>query len=325
MKVLVTGGTGFIGSALSNRLASQPGFTVCVSVRRRAASVAENRMMHVAELAAGTDSSEALAGVDVVVHTAARVHVMRERVADPLTEYRAVNVAGSLNLARQAARARVRRFVFLSSIKVNGERTSSRCSFSADDVPAPEDPYGVSKYEAEEGLKRISSAAGMELVIVRPPLVYGPGVRANFDTMMRLLAQGIPLPLGAVTDNRRSFVALDNLLDMIRACLTEPAAANQTFLVSDGEDLSTANLLVRMGEALNRPARLFNMPTGVLSLGAMLFNKKYIYERLCGSLALDIDKTKDLLNWRPPIGVDEGLRRAAAGLGQEQGVCKPEF
>jgi len=208
----------------------------------------------------------------------------------------------------------VRRFVFLSSVKVNGEFTEAGQPFTADDVPAPVDPYGLSKHEAEQLLRQIAAETGMEVVIIRPPLVYGPGVKANFESMMSWLAHGVPLPLAAVTRNRRSLVALDNLVDLIVTCLNHPAAANQTFLVSDGEDLSTAQLLKRMGAAMGQPTRLFYVPPALLKLGATVLNKPGIYQRLCGSLQLDIAKTRQLLGWTPPVSVDEGLRRAAEGF-----------
>ncbi len=261
-----------------------------------------------------TDWSVALQGVDAVVHCAARVHVMNVDTTDTLKAYREVNVCSTLKLARQAAMAGVRRFVFVSSIKVNGEFTEAGQSFTADDVSAPEEPYGVSKHEAEQLLRQIAAETGMEVVIIRPPLVYGPGVKANFESMMRWLARGVPLPLAAVTQNRRSLVALDNLVDLIVTCLTHLSAANQTFLVSDGEDLSTADLLRRMGAALGHPARLFYMPPSMLKLGSQLVNKPGIYQRLCSSLQLDVAKTRQLLGWIPPVSVDEGLRRAAEGF-----------
>lgn len=268
----------------------------------------------IAPLSSETDWTSALRNVEQVVHLAARVHVMNDKNSDPLAEFRRVNVEGTANLARQAAATGVRRFIFLSSIKVNGEFTELGRPFSADDVPAPEDPYGVSKHEAEQLLRQIATETGMEVVIIRPPLVYGPGVKANFESMMRWLARGVPLPLAAVTNNRRSMVALDNLVDLIVTCLNHPAAANQTLLVSDGEDLSTANLLRRMGAALGRPARLFYVPTALLKLGATVVSKPDIYQRLCGSLQLDIAKIRQLLDWTPPLSVDEGLRRAADGF-----------
>lgn len=271
----------------------------------------------IGSLSSDTDWTAALRNVEQVVHLAARVHVMNDKSSDPLAEFRRVNVEGTANLARQAAAAGVRRFVFLSSVKVNGEFTEAGYPFTADDVPAPEDPYGVSKHEAEQLLRQISAETGIEVVIIRPPLVYGRGVKANFAAMMCWLARGavrVPLPLAAITQNRRSLVALDNLLDLIVTCLNHPAAANQTFLVSDGEDLSTAQLLKRMGAAMGRPARLFYVPPALLKLGATVLNKPGIYQRLCGSLQLDINKTRQLLGWTPPMSVDEGLRRAAEGF-----------
>jgi UDP-glucose 4-epimerase len=252
--------------------------------------------------------------VDAVVHLAARVHVMQETTADPLAEFRRVNVQGTMNLARQAASAGVRRFVFVSSIKVNGEATQLGRPFMADDAPAPLDAYGVSKMEAEQGLREIASQTGMEVVIIRPPLVYGPGVKANFAAMMRWLKRGVPLPLGAIY-NQRSLVALDNLVDLIVTCLTHPAAANQTFMVSDGEDVSTTELLRRMGQAMGHPARLLPVPASWLKVAAGLVGKGDVAQRLCGSLQVDISKTRELLGWVPPVSLDEGLRRAAAGHG----------
>ncbi|CAN1550751.1 WcaG Nucleoside-diphosphate-sugar epimerases [Burkholderiaceae bacterium] len=239
---------------------------------------------------------------------------MRDDTLDKLAAFCKVNFEGTAALARQVAVAGVRRFVFLSSVKVNGEFTDAGQPFTADDVPAPEDPYGVSKYEAEQLLRQIAAETGMEVVIIRPPLVYGPGVKANFESMMRWLARGVPLPLAAVAQNRRSLVALDNLVDLIVTCLHHPAAANQTFLVSDGEDISTAELLNRMGAAMGHPARLFYMPPALLKLGATVLNKSGVYQRLCGSLQLDIAKTRQLLEWIPPVSVDEGLRHAAEGF-----------
>ncbi|GAB2182005.1 SDR family oxidoreductase [Denitratisoma sp. agr-D3] len=268
----------------------------------------------IGSLSSVTDWTEVLSKVEQVVHLAARVHVMNDKSSDPLAEFRRVNVEGSAALARQAAVAGVRRFVFLSSVKVNGEFTEAGHPFTADDAPAPEDSYGVSKYEAEQLLRQIADETGMEVVIIRPPLVYGPGVKANFESMMRWLARGVPLPLATVTENRRSLVALDNLVDLTMTCLNHPAAANQTFLVSDGEDISTAELLKRMGAAMGKPARLFCVPSALLKLGATVLNKPGIYQRLCGSLQLDIAKTRQLLGWAPPVSVDEGLRRAAEGL-----------
>jgi len=311
VKVLVTGANGFVGQAVLLRLNGMSGVTAIGSVRRAAMFAdAGAPIATVGELSAQTDWSGALAGVQAVVHTAARVHVMQEAAVDPLAEFRRVNVQGTLNLARQAAAAGVRRFVFVSSIKVNGEATQPGSRFTADDVPAPLDAYGVSKMEAEQGLLALSAQTGMEVVIIRPPLVYGPGVKANFAAMMRWLRRGVPLPLGAI-HNRRSLVALDNLVDLIVLCLTHPTAANRTFLVSDGEDVSTTQLLRRMGQALGRPPRLIPVPASILKLAAAMVGKSDVAHRLCGSLQVDISKTRQLLGWTPPLSLDEGLKRAA--------------
>jgi len=306
---------GFVGSALCERLC-RDGVPTRGAVRFFQAHQQGVDDIEVGSISSKTDWSAALANVRQVVHLAARVHVMNDKSSDPLTEFRQVNVEGTACLARQAAAAGVKRFVYLSSIKVNGESTEWDCPFTAADRPAPVDPYGVSKYEAEQLLRQIASETGMEVVIIRPPLVYGPGAKANFESMMRWLARGVPLPLAAVTKNRRSLVAMDNLVDLIVTCLKHPAAANQTFLVSDGEDLSTTALLRRLGSALGKPARLFYVPTSLLKMGAILLSKSGMYRRLSGSLQLDIAKTRHLLDWTPPLSVDEGLRRAAEGFGK---------
>lgn len=313
MTTLVTGANGFVGSALCERLRKD-----AVSVRgvvRTLESLPDGAEdIAIGGLSSETNWTSALRSVRQVVHLAARVHVTNERSFDPMAEFRRVNVHGTANLARQAAAAGVRRFVFLSSIKVNGEFTTVGQPYAANDLPAPEEPYGLSKHEAEQMLRQIAAETGLEVVIIRPPLVYGPGVKANFESMMRWLVRGVPLPLAAVTYNRRSLMALDNLVDLIATCLNHPAATNQTFLGSDGEDLSTADLLERIGAALGQPARLFYVPPALLKLGATVLNKPGIYQRLCGSLQLDIVKTRQLLQWTPPLSVDEGLRRVAQGF-----------
>jgi UDP-glucose 4-epimerase len=252
-----------------------------------------------------------LSGVDVVVHCAARVHVMDELHADPLAAFRAVNVNGTLNLARAAARAGTKRFVFLSSVKVHGESTLCWRPFTADAALCPVDSYAVSKIEAEIALMALAAETGLEVVIVRPPLVYGPGVKANFHSMMVWLDRGIPLPLGAIR-NRRSLVALDNLVDLLMVCLDHPRAVGQAFLVSDGEDLSTTELLRRLGVALGKPARLVPVPAVLLSSAGALLGKRAVVERICGSLQVDIGKTRSLLGWSPPVSVDEALAMTAA-------------
>jgi len=313
--IMVTGATGFVGGALLRRLAADQGFDGVVgAVRRQADSWPKGvRQVQVGDLLPSTDWSRALQGVDAVVHCAARVHVMQDDATDPLRAYREVNVNGTLNLAHQAAQSGVRRFVFVSSIKVNGEATRPGQPFTADNMPAPLDPYGVSKLEAEQGLRRIEAQTGMEVVIVRPPLVYGPGVKANFEAMMRWIARGIPLPLGAI-HNARSMVALGNLVDLLVTCLKHPAAAGQTFLVSDGEDVSTTELLRRTAQAMGKKAFLLPVPAFVLEWGAAFLGKRAVVQRLCSSLQVDIYKTRQLLGWIPPISVDEGLRRAAEGF-----------
>lgn len=314
--ILVTGANGYVGSALLERLLVE-GMPVRAAVRTPAtlsvlrAKYPQGDVAAVGTVDSATDWSEALAGVEVVVHLAARVHVMRDEVADPLTEFRAVNVEGALNLARQAAKAGVRRFIYLSSIKVNGEGTLPGQFFTEQDIPLPLDPYGISKYEAEEGLRKIAQQANMELVIIRPPLVYGPGVKANFLNMMRWLHKGMPLPFAAI-HNYRSLLALDNLVDFIVTCFDHPAAANQIFLVADGEDLSTTDLLRRTAAALNVPARLFPVPQNLLEVGFKVAGKSDLARRLCGSLRLDTTKARTVLGWYPPVSVNEGLYRMAA-------------
>lgn len=268
-------------------------------------------LVRIAEISGQTDWTRAVAGCDVVVHLAARVHVMNDPAVNPLSVYREVNTAGTLNFARQAVAAGVRRFVFVSSIKVNGEQTELGRPFRYDDPPAPSDPYGISKREAEDGLWEIAAATGLEVVVVRPPLVYGPGVRANFAALVRALGAGLPLPLASVTQNRRSLVSIDNLVSLLVTCLDHPAAAGRTFLVSDGEDLSTAELLRRLGLAMGKPARLLPFPRTLVRLIGRAVGKGAAVERLLSNLQVDISATSEVLGWHPPHSVDEGLSRVA--------------
>ncbi|MGJ7548741.1 UDP-glucose 4-epimerase family protein [Pseudomonas alloputida] len=296
--ILVTGASGFVGSALCRQLNTLGVFNVRAPSR------------HDAELAAGTDWASALAGVDAVIHAAARVHVMQENANDSQAEFRRVNVDGTLNLARQAAAAGVRRFIFISSIKVNGELSQPGQPMRADDKPAPQDAYGVSKHEAEQGLQQLAAATGMEVVVIRPVLVYGPGVKANFLSMLRWVQRGVPLPLGALP-NRRSLVFVDNLVDLVMTCLDHPQAANQVFLASDGLDVTLSELLRAIGQALGRPARLLPVPPSLLHAAARLLGRGDLAQRLLGSLQVDITKNHQLLGWTPPFSLEQGLNLTA--------------
>ena len=307
-RLLITGANGFVGKAVCNE-AMHHGLSVNGALRIHGEVPGWIEPFVVGEINAATDWSSALRDVNVIVHLAARAHVMNDTEADPLTAFRAVNVVGTQNLARQAAAAGVKRFVFISSVKVNGESTQLGRAFTEADAPNPQDPYGQSKHEAEQDLRELSAETGMEVVIIRPPLVYGPGVKANFAALMQAVQRGWPLPLGAV-HNQRSLVALDNLVDFIITCVAHPQAANQTFLVSDGQDLSTTELVRCMAHAADMPARLLPVPVWALQTGASLLGKGDAIKRLCGNLQVDMSKAHSLLSWLPPLSVEEGLRRA---------------
>lgn len=303
--ILLTGATGFLGNALLRKLNTLARHNVTAAVRRppRLSSL---RIVNVPGLSKNTDWSASLTNQHVVIHAAARAHVIKEELGDPLGGYHQVNVDGTLNLARQAASADVKRFIFISSIGVNGGIGSR--PFTEDDAPNPMELYAKSKWEAEKGLWEIQRETSMEFVIIRPPLVYGPNAPGSFGSLMRWIEKGVPLPLGAI-QNQRSLVALDNLVSLIIACIDHPAAANQVFLAGDGQDLSTTELCRGVARALGRPSRLFPVPSSFLMMVATLLGKKVIAQRLLGSLQVDVSKARDLLGWEPPISVEEGLRR----------------
>lgn len=307
-QVLITGANGFVGNRLC-RVLPERGYIIRAAVRQLDTSKKCNILDRIAigDISQGTNWKKALQNMDCIVHLAARVHVMKDSTIDPLAEYRKINVEATLNLARQAAEVGVDRFIFISTIKVNGEQTLPGKPFTEKDRPAPVDPYSVSKYEAETELLKLAAETGMEVVIIRPVLVYGPGVKGNFVTLMNYLYKGFPLPLGAI-HNKRSLVALDNMIDLIRTCIDHPAAANQLFFVSDGQDMSTTELFKQVSVALNVPTKLIPVPEKLLSLALRVLGKQALAIRLLGSLQVDITKARIVLGWDPPVKVDKSLR-----------------
>jgi UDP-glucose 4-epimerase len=315
--ILITGATGFVGSRLAGFLSSQfPEMELRLAVRRRPEELQVPSVLSVGSIEVVgdinpyTNWSNALIGVDVVIHLAARVHVMKDVALDPLEEYRNANTLATIHLAGEAAKAGVKRFIYLSSIKVNGEETTSGQSYSEESTPAPIDPYGVSKWEAELGLEKICAQTGMEFVIIRPPLVYGPGVKANFQRLMGVVAKGMPLPLGAV-DNQRSMLALDNLVSFISEAISNPLAANQRFLLSDGKDVSTTQLLKLLAKGMGKSIWLLPVPAVILRAAAQVIGASAAADRLLGSLQIDSSKARQLLHWQPPLSVEEGIAIAA--------------
>ncbi len=312
--ILITGASGFVGNVLCQHLLNA-NYSIRASSRR--AFTHDSRLG--LKIYSGLESPDAgdykelLSGVQTVIHLAARVHIMKDSSKDPLAEFRKVNVDGTLKLARHAASAGVKRFIFLSSVKVNGEQTEEGKSFTEDCNPSPQDAYGQSKYEAEQGLLKIAQETGMEVVIIRPPLVYGAGVKANFASMMETVRRGIPLPLGSI-HNQRSFVYLGNLISLIECCIHHTAAVNQVFLVSDGHDLSTTELLRNCAAALGVKSWLLPMPQWLIEGCARLLGKQAVAQRLCGNLQVDISKARRMLGWTPPFSVADGLKQTAASF-----------
>lgn len=301
MNILLTGATGFIGKATKFLLKDHK---VRLTARKRPQK--DCGEFFEKEISAFTDFTDCLADIDVVVHTAARVHHMHDDSNDPLKAYMDVNCHGTLNLAKQAARAGVKRFIFISTMKVNGEKTSAGKPFKFDDIITTNDPYGISKYKAEVGLQKISQNSKLDYVIIRPPLVYGPAVKANFKSLLSIAQKNIPLPLGAI-NNKRSYVSLYNLTDLIVTCIKHPKAKNQIFLVSDDMDISTSELIRLIKSSYGKKNHLFNINPKLLKLIAKILNKESIINRLCDNFQIDIQHTKDTLNWKPPLKIDEGI------------------
>lgn len=307
-KILITGASGFLGRALVSTLSTDTHLKITAASRSLIPDLPSTVTPYLLSDINATTVWSAALDVEAVIHAAARVHVMNDDADDPLALFREVNTAGTLNLARQAAKAGVKRFIFISSVKVNGENTATGQRFLADDMCAPSDPYGISKYEAEQGLMELASSTDMEIVVIRPVLVYGPGVKANFYQLMRILRSGFPMPLGAV-NNSRSLVSLDNLIDLIRVCLEHPAAANQRFLVSDGEDVSTTELARLILKFSGSKSWLIPVPDNLIFTLANLAGRGASARRVLGSLQVDIDKTRTLLNWSPPVSLQRGLKQ----------------
>ena len=309
LNIMITGANGFVGRRLLTYL-DATGHKTRAVVRRPSVTVdVPGDSTVVGAIDADTDWQKAVAGVDVVVHLAARVHVMRETEADPLEAFRRVNLEGTVALANAAVKAGVKRLIYISSIKVNGEATYGQ-PFTPQQAVDPQEPYARSKWEAEQALQKISKESGLEVVIIRPPLVYGPGVKANFLSLLKLANKGVPLPLGGIK-NRRTMVALENLVDLIKACCEHPAAAGQVFLAADDESVSTGELVGRIYHALGRPSRVFYFPPALLALLARLVHKQAIWHRLAGSLEVDNSDAKAVLGWQPVVSMDEQLQRVA--------------
>lgn len=315
--ILLTGSTGFVGNAILKYLVS-----VRFPVRtygRSSNLIYSNDHCHVTgNICSETNYSSALQGINVVIHCAAQTHIMNTRVINAAEIYHDINVEGTLNLAKQAVKAGVKRFIFVSSIKVNGESSKLSVPFKSSDIPRPLDDYGVSKSDAEIELIALANSTGLELVVIRPTLVYGPGVKANFAALMKLASKGIPLPFGCITQNKRSLVSVTNLVDLIITCIDHPKAANQVFLVSDDHDVSTSEMVREMAIALDKPTWQLPVPVWCYKLAGKLFNKADVVDRLIGSLQVDITHTKETLGWEPPQTLQEGFKQTAQALLQSK-------
>lgn len=307
-KVLVTGANGFVGQTVCQYLLEHE-IAIRKVIRHRPASPVDEDYQVIGDISGHTDWARALGQIDSIIHLAARAHVMNDGVADPLREFRKINVEGTVNLAWQAARANVRRFIFISSIKVNGEKTAGE-AFTETDAPVPQDPYGISKYEAEQALHQVARETGLEVVILRPPLIYGPLVKANFYQLMNAIYQGWPLPLGRI-QNQRSLLYVRTFADAIKTCLTHPKAGGETFLVSDEESFSTPELITRLGQFLACSPRLLRLPLSWMRIGGKLLRKAAAIDKLTSSLVVDHGKIREQLNWFAPYSMDAGLEKTA--------------
>lgn len=311
MNILVTGANGFVGQSLVNNLLNNTEYKVVAGVRKIPSKKLECEYRLINNLEDKPTLNDVFEDIEVVIHTAARVHVMDDKSADPLTEFRKVNVEGTLNLARQAVKAGVKRFIFISSIKVNGEGTELGHPYTADSQPNPTDPYGISKYEAEQGLLKLTETTSLEVVIIRPTLVYGENVKGNFHSLMKWTYKGIPLPIGGIKNNLRSLVYVDNLVDFIITCIEHKNAKNEVFLISDDDDISTADLLEEISQSLSVKSKALNIPAGFINTAASAVGKSSVAQRLSGSLQVDISKAKTLLGWRPKYSTSESIQKTA--------------